>query len=167
MKFVCAFMLLCSLHISAAGYTTERVTLNLESADLKKVLTEIQRKTSYRFLYNQALISNKSKVDIHVVDAEVTSVLNSLFEGKGIGYQILDNKLIVLKPSVNGQIEVREIRVTGKVTGQNGEALGGVSVTVKGSSIGTATDPGGNYGITAPDGSTTLVYSYEIGRAHV
>ena len=119
MKLVCLLMLLCCLHVSAGGYTQDRVTLNLESADLKKVLTEIQKKTSYRFLYNQALINNK-KVNVHVTNAEVTSVLNTIFEGKGIGYQILENKLVVLKASEDGIIEVKEIRVSGKVTGQNG-----------------------------------------------
>jgi TonB-linked SusC/RagA family outer membrane protein len=153
-------MLLCCLHVSASGHTQDKITLNLESADLKKVLTEIQRKTAYRFLYSQALVNHK-KVDVHVFDAEVPAVLNTILDGVGIGYQILENKLVVLKASVNGEkIEVKEVRVSGKVTGQNGEALAGVSVTVKGTSIGTATDASGNYTINAPDGSTTLVFSY-------
>jgi len=160
MKLTCAFMLLCCLHVSAGGHTQDRVTLNLESTDLKKVLSEIQKKSSYRFLYSQALINHK-KVDVHVTDAEVTSVLNTIFNGMGIGYQVLDNKLIVLKASVNGEkIEVKDIRISGKVTGQNGDPLSGVSVTVKGTSIGTATDTQGNYTLSAPDASTTLVFSY-------
>ena len=117
MKLTCAFLLLCCLHVSAGGYTQDRVTLNLQSTELKKVLTEIQKKTTYRFLYNQALIKNK-KVDVHVTDADVPSVLNTLFEGMGIGYQILENKLIVLKAAMGGEkIEVKDVRITGKVTG--------------------------------------------------
>src|SRR5690349_19018464 len=109
MKLMCAFILFISLHASAGGFNQDRITLNLQSADLKKVLTEIQRKTTYRFLYDQALINNR-KVDVHVKDAEVPAVLNSLFEGMGIGYQIMDNNLVVLKASVNGiKIEVQDI----------------------------------------------------------
>jgi TonB-linked SusC/RagA family outer membrane protein len=160
MKMMCAFMLLLSLHVSAGGFTPERVTLNLQSADLKKVLTEIQKKTTYRFLYDHALINNR-KVDVHVKDAEVTAVLNSIFDGMGIGYQIMDNNLIVLKASINGlKIEVQDIRITGKVTGQNGEGLAGVSITVKGTNIGTTTDAGGNYSLSVPDNSTSLEFSY-------
>jgi TonB-linked SusC/RagA family outer membrane protein len=111
-------------------------------------------------LYDQALINNK-KVDVHVKDAEVPAVLNSIFEGIGIGYQIMDNNLIVLKASVNGQkIEVQDIRISGKVTGQNGEGLAGVSISVKGTTIGTTTDAGGNYTLSVLDNSTTLVFSY-------
>ncbi|MFL5772035.1 MAG: TonB-dependent receptor [Flavisolibacter sp.] len=161
MKLTCALMLLCCLHVFAGGHTQDRVTLNMQSADLKKVLTEIQKKTSYRFLYNQALISNKPKVDVRVTNEEVTDVLNTIFDGNGIGYKILDNKLIVLKETENGTaIEVADIRITGRVTGSGGEGLQGVSVTVKGTNIGTSTDANGNYSITAPDGSTTLVFSY-------
>ena len=124
MKLTCALMLLCCLHVSAGGHTQDRVTLNLQSADLKKVLTEIQKKTAYRFLYNQALITNKPKVDVRVTNEEVTDVLNTIFDGNGIGYKILDNKLIVLKESENGNaIEVVDIRISGRVTGSAGEAL--------------------------------------------
>lgn len=161
MKMVGALMLLCCLHVSAGGYTQDRITLNLESADLKKVLVAIEKKSSYRFLYNQALFSNRPKVDVHVTNAEITTVLNTIFSGSGIGYEMLDNKLIVLKAAGNtGRIEVREIRVTGRVTAENGAGLANVSVTVKGTNTGTTTDADGNYSISAPDGSATLVFSY-------
>src|SRR5690606_12657610 len=49
--------------------------------------------------------------------------------------------------------------VTGRVANSNGEPLVGVSVTVKGSTVGTATDSQGNYSIEVP-GNGTLVFSY-------
>lgn len=160
MKLTCAFMLICCLHVSAGGFTQDKISLNVKSADLKKVLNEIQKRTAYRFLYNQALVSDK-KVDINITDAEVPTVLNTIFDGKGIGYQILDNKLIVLKSSFNGEaIEVKDIRISGKVTGQNNDPLAGVSVTAKGTSLGTATDANGNFNLSVPDATTTLVFSY-------
>ena len=54
-----------------------------------------------------------------------------------------------------------DITITGKVTGaEAGEELPGVNVLVKGTSIGTITDIGGNYRLTAPDDATTLVFSF-------
>lgn len=50
--------------------------------------------------------------------------------------------------------------ITGKVTDSAGEGLIGVNILVKGTSIGTVTDLGGNYSIKIPDGSNTLVFSY-------
>ncbi|GAB4018233.1 TonB-dependent receptor [Spirosoma migulaei] len=58
-----------------------------------------------------------------------------------------------------------DIRVSGRVTGETGEALPGVSVVVKGSPRGTTTDAQGRYQLTIPndriDGSgITLVFSF-------
>src|SRR5690606_24077740 len=49
--------------------------------------------------------------------------------------------------------------VTGKVTNANGEPLVGVSITVKGTSLGTSSDAKGNYSIDVPSDGT-LVFSY-------
>src|SRR5436305_6095409 len=161
MKLTGIFMLFFCLHASAWGYTQDRITLNLESANLKQVLTEIQKKTNYRFLYSQAVIDNKPNVSVHLDNAELIAALNTIFKGSDIGYQLLDNNLVVLKTSLNGEkIEVREIRISGKVTGQNGEPLQGVSITVKGTTIGTTTDANGNYSLNVPDNATTLTFSY-------
>ncbi len=51
--------------------------------------------------------------------------------------------------------------VSGRITSaDDGSALPGVNVVVKGTTNGTVTDVNGNYTITVPDGSTTLVFSF-------
>jgi TonB-linked SusC/RagA family outer membrane protein len=50
-------------------------------------------------------------------------------------------------------------QVKGKVTGQNGEALVGVSVTIKGVNRGTQSDADGSYKLDVPNNST-LVFSF-------
>ncbi|HVS93206.1 MAG TPA: mucoidy inhibitor MuiA family protein [Mucilaginibacter sp.] len=52
-------------------------------------------------------------------------------------------------------------RVTGQVIGSDdNQALPGVTVKVKGTSIGTVTDANGNYSIQVPGGNPMLTYSY-------
>ena len=156
-KLTCTLLLACCMHISAAGFTQDLVSLNLKSAQLSKVLKEIQKQTSYRFLYNQALVEDK-KVDITIANAEVTRVLNLVLEGKGISYEILENKLVVLK-SASEKAERRFIPITGRVTGPGGEPLASVSVTVKGTSNGTTTDANGNFSLEVTDPNAVLVFS--------
>jgi TonB-linked SusC/RagA family outer membrane protein len=51
--------------------------------------------------------------------------------------------------------------VTGKVTdSENGQAMPGVNVIVKGTTLGGITDAGGNYSITVPDRNGILVFSF-------
>lgn len=52
-------------------------------------------------------------------------------------------------------------KITGHVTDQNDRsALPGVTITVKGTSIGTVTDAAGNYSLQIPAGNPTLTYTY-------
>ena len=50
--------------------------------------------------------------------------------------------------------------VVGMVSDQDGEALIGATVLVKGTSAGTVTDIDGKYSIEVPEGSNILVFSY-------
>lgn len=65
---------------------------------------------------------------------------------------LLVSSLLVALPSL--QATAQEHRVTGKVTGQDGSPLPGITIQVKGTSSGTATDADGQYELTAPDNAT-------------
>ncbi|KAA0992923.1 SusC/RagA family TonB-linked outer membrane protein [Dyadobacter aurulentus] len=53
----------------------------------------------------------------------------------------------------------QDVAVKGKVNDEQGQGLPGVSVVVKGTSVGTVTDLEGNYTVNVP-GSATLVFSF-------
>lgn len=160
MKLTVAILLIACMHVAAAGHSQDKVTLNLKSVELRKVLLTIEKKTSYHFLFNESLLTKIPKVDVTAIDKPVTEVLNEILQNTGVSYKIFENKLIVLRPSEEGNLaELQDVKVSGHVTGSNGEILTGVSVTVKGSNIGTTTDASGNYSITVPD-DAVLVFSY-------
>ena len=134
--------------------------MKLQGDDIKKALTTIERKSSYRFLYNEALIANKARVNLEVTNADIATVLNQIFQGSGIGYRVLQSKLVVLRAAAEAE-NIKELRVTGRVTSANGTPLSGVSVSVKGTQAGTTTDASGDYSIAVPDENTaSLVFSY-------
>lgn len=51
-----------------------------------------------------------------------------------------------------------DVTVSGTVADQNGEPLPGVTVSVPGTAIGTATDLDGRYNITVPEGSSLVFH---------
>ena len=58
-------------------------------------------------------------------------------------------------------LQAQDVQVSGSVTSaDDGSALPGVSVVVRGTTIGAVTDFEGNYSITVPDASGTLVFSF-------
>ncbi|WP_161888617.1 SusC/RagA family TonB-linked outer membrane protein [Pontibacter russatus] len=64
--------------------------------------------------------------------------------------------------SASSVLSAYQIQVTGTVVGENGTPLPGVTVVVKGTTIGTSTTADGTYSLAVPDEHTngTLVFSY-------
>ena len=166
MKFTIAFILFTSLQLSAKTYSQDRITINLQSAELKSALRQIEKKSIFRFLYNDDVVSSNQKVSINAVNTPVREVLDNILNTTTLTYRILDNNLVVITKK---DFVPQDIKVSGKITGPLGEPLVGVSVKIKGSSAGTSTDQSGNYSISAPEEST-LVFSsvgYETIEASV
>jgi TonB-linked SusC/RagA family outer membrane protein len=68
---------------------------------------------------------------------------------------------IVLAPFVSSGAIQQRITVTGAVTSSDdGSALPGVNVVIKGTTQGTTTDADGKYSIEVPDANATLVFSF-------
>ena len=132
------------------------VSLKLNQVEISKVLNSIERQGTYRFLYNSRLDAIQKKVSINVSNGEIRDVLNKMFTGTDLTYKLLDNNLIVV---ISAALAQQDIKITGKVTGANGEPLTGVSITIQGSSRGTTTDNYGEYTLLVPQ-DATLIISY-------
>lgn len=57
-------------------------------------------------------------------------------------------------------LRAQDRTITGKVVGSDGSAIPGVTVLVKGSSLGTSTSAEGVYSLAVPATATTLVFSF-------
>ena len=156
MKLTFLLIFAAMLQVSANVNGQARISLRISQVEISRALNTIEKQSIYRFLYNSRLKAIQQKVTINVTDSELKDVLNQMFSGTDLTYKVLENNLIVVLSST---LALQDIKVTGKVTGDNGEGLSGVSVSVKGTSIGTSTDNAGNFTITAPE-KGTLVISY-------
>ena len=159
MKLTIALILFACLQVSAKGWSQESITLKMNGAEIKKVLFAIEKQTNYRFLFTEDAVKGKPRVSIDVVKASVSEILDKILANTGIGYKVLGSDLVVLKDGVSSSdIDLQEIRVTGRVTSALGDPIPGVSVVVKGTITGTTTNANGNYSITVPD-NAILVFS--------
>jgi TonB-linked SusC/RagA family outer membrane protein len=156
MKLSLMLILLAVIGAHAGVSAQGSITLNMRQVEIKKVLNKIEKEGEFRFLYNYDLLSLKKKVDVNFEGSSIKEVLNNIFANTDLTYKMLENNLIVVISSTQDK---QDIRITGKVTGVNGEALSGVSITVKGTGIGTVTDNNGLYSLTVPD-NATLTVSY-------
>ena len=156
MKLTFLFVFAAMLKVSAKVEGQERVSIKLNGVEISKALNAIERHSTYRFLYNSRLEDIRKKVSVDASDLEIREVLNKMFTGTDLAYKILDNNLIVVLSSV---LAFQDIKITGHITTATGEALSGVSISVKGSDRGTTTDNYGNFTLTVPE-KAILVVSY-------
>ena len=156
MKLTMALLLAACLQVSAKSFSQTRITLSLQSVELRKALVIIERKSNYRFLYNDDVVASGIKVDVEAANTPVTEVLDKLLLTRSLYYKILENDLVVIS---NADNNVQQARITGKITSAAGEPLVGVSVNLKGSTLGTQTDVNGSFSLTVPD-NAVLVISY-------
>ncbi|MHA4809200.1 TonB-dependent receptor [Flavitalea flava] len=156
MKLTFLLMFAALLQVSANVNGQGKVSLKLNQVEISKGLNSIERQGTYRFLYNSRLEAIRKKITIDVTDSEIKDVLKGMFIGTDLSYKILDNNLIVV---LSNTLALQDIKITGRITGENGEPLSGVSVTVKGTSHGTTTDNTGNFTLTVPEKSR-IVISY-------
>ncbi|REA60685.1 SusC/RagA family protein [Dyadobacter luteus] len=98
-------------------------------------------------------------------------MLRTLQSASALGFLILSGVLLLSSPQVYAGVELKVTRhvsdksiavfeVSGKVTGDNGEELPGVSVLLKGTTTGATSDVNGVFKLTIPSGNETLVFSY-------
>lgn len=156
MKLTMLFLLFFIVNVHASGFGQQRIDLKAKKTVLAEVLHSIEQKTTYRFLYNNNLEQLQSKVSINARSATIDEVLPVLLFYTNLTFQKMDNNLIVLKEDPLGK---KDITVTGKVTDSSGAPLSGVSVQVKGTTIGTTTNAEGAFTLSIPDPNSTLVFS--------
>jgi len=165
MKLTIVFLTFTALHVSANGFGQENITLSLKNAPLQEVFSEIRKQTGYDFLYKDALIEKASPVNIVVKNASLIEVLDLCFKSQLLTYSIT-GKIITVKPrnipasEDHPEVATSPIDVKGRVVDEKGEPIGGVTVSIKGTDISTATDGNGEFSLKSVERDAILVFTH-------
>ncbi len=152
--------MITNLWANSSSVSPQRVTINLKDAAVKQVFAEIRKQTTYNFVYSDDQMDKLKPVTLNVTGETVENVLNRVLEGTPYTYTIEGNSIAIVAKD-NVKKEVKEIRLTGSVKDKDGLPLPGVSVIVKGTTVGVATGIDGNYTLTfAERPDVTLVFSF-------
>ena len=142
---------------AVVGYAQRtQLTLDMKNISVEDALYEIEQQSDYVFLYNRDLIDVSRKSNLKVKNAKIETVLEQLFEGSGVGYQVIDRQVVLSIKDVQQQKRT----VSGKVTDLSGQPLPGVTVLIKGTTQGTISDFEGNYIIDNVPVDGILVFSF-------
>lgn len=163
MKILSFLILVLSFSATAKTYSQhQRVSMEMEQATILDVLNEIKEQTGLRFVYYKNMFDEYAKVDIEVEDEEVKVVLDELLRERGLECEVEEEVITfreVVKPATV-PVQQEKNKVTGRVADENGTPLPGVSVLVKGTTIGVATNIDGEYSIEFDETNVVLMYSF-------
>jgi Outer membrane receptor for ferrienterochelin and colicins len=143
--------------------------MQMKSASVEKVLEEIKQQCDYDFIYDYEYVKELEKVDIDFNNASLDEVLYEVLKNTNLDYRVKDKMIVlfpreVMKPKVDEKVDIsvqqEKKTIKGKVTDKDGTSLPGVSVVIKGTNNGVATDIDGNYSLEIEDANAVLVFSF-------
>ena len=143
---------------------TTRLSLDMNNSTVKDVLNEIEQNSDYFFLYSNKLIDVDRKVNIQLTDKKIDVVLDEVFRGTNVKYDIKDRQ-IILKPnsSENSTTNVmfqQQVAAKGTVVDETGNPIPGATIILKGTTQGTVTDGDGNFNLKVSGSNPVLVVSF-------
>ncbi|MFR1240360.1 MAG: carboxypeptidase-like regulatory domain-containing protein [Butyricimonas faecihominis] len=152
MKLCLLFICIFTLTLSASSFAQqERVSLDLKNVSVKVLLDEIQKQTNWCFLFNPEQTKQLGKLSLRVENETVEEVLNRILKDTDLTFKFKNDLIMIVpKDEVEDDKSKKDIRIVGQVTDNKKLPLPGVTVIVKGLTIGTATDGNGRYALTLP-----------------
>ena len=151
------------LQVSASVYAQKtKLDLKMTNASIVDVFEKIEAQSEFRFFYDNSLEELKQSVSINLTDRKIEDVLDDLFKNTNIAYEILDRHILITN---KGEAQSPNAQAVGKVTGKvtssaDGLGMPGVTVMVKGTTMGAITDVDGNYSLVIPEGGKVLVFTF-------
>ncbi|WP_374163987.1 TonB-dependent receptor [Arcticibacter sp. MXS-1] len=142
----------------AQAIMNTRVTLEEKNVSLEQLLSKLEETYNVSFVYSPAMIGADRKVSVAASSSPLPDVLSGLLNPLGLSYKI-SGDVVVIKKAEEAAGNLR-FTVTGTVTDEKGEPLPGVSVKIKGTTKGAATDVMGRFSIDVTQAGAVLVFSF-------
>ena len=153
-------MMIFTMNVFATGFG--QFSFKAEDKKVREVLDIIEQNSNYRFFYNDEFESIDKVVNLKVESENINQVLDKLLATSDYTYSLFENNLIVisLKNNVREQSNLQQNIVRGTVKDEEGNPIPGVTIVLKGTTLGTTTDINGNYIINVVDPQSVLVFSF-------
>ncbi len=158
-----------SVFASSTYSQATKFTLNLRNVSLEQLFEEIQSQSEFNIFYKNSQVDKSRIVDITVSNASVEDILIQALEGMRLDFKVVDRQIVIFpEKSLNNEIKTKEQvkeqpqkkKISGKITDSSGQSLPGVTVIVKGTTIGTVTDNNGQFTLKIPIDAKLLQISF-------
>ena len=154
-----------SLNLSANVYSQQnKVSLDLKEVTLEEFIEAVKQQTGVNFLYNASLFEGAEKVSVKAKKEPLSKVLEEILGQKGYAIDYRDEVVVILKQEPQPFVpQANKRTVSGTVKDSDGEPVPGVSVLVKGTQVGVATDVNGRFELRVDDNPEVVLQFSFVG----
>lgn len=159
MKLTAVLLFLSGMAIAAGTYgQVTRFDLNVKDVTIIQLFDEIEHVTEFGFLFKTDQLDLTRQYTLDFKKANIEQILNEVLDKNLYNYTVIDRNIVITKVDANQDTKTK--KVTGKVTDSSGATLPGVSVVVKGTTLGVITDIDGKYSLSSIPENSILQFSF-------
>ncbi|WP_439487194.1 SusC/RagA family TonB-linked outer membrane protein [Algoriphagus sp.] len=161
----CSFLLANTSNAQRNSIENVHVTFNIKEKPLYQFFKQVEAKTEFKFTYTNNLIDLEQPVTVVGENETLYDVLTSVSSQTKLNFVQVNENIHVKEPQVNvieNSVKIKapaDIVVQGVVLDETNQPLPGVTIVIKGTTLGTTTDLDGSYSLQAPE-DAVLVFSF-------
>ena len=143
----------------------QAINLSLGEVSVQEAITALSKQENFSIVVKSESVDMSRKVRVSAQEASIEEVLSQIFTGQDVTFKVSGRSIVVAKADLklmNATMpQTRDRRsVTGRVTNEEGEAMIGAGVFIKGTTTGTVTNLDGYFTIEEVAFPTTLMATY-------
>lgn len=166
MKVFLFFLFLTFVQANTHLYS-QSIHLKLRKSNIEEALSEISKQAELDLVYDTKLLNEGKAVNLELEQVTVVQALDQLLADQPFEYELKKNTIVISpKESLKNIRTVRTIKtdqlqrqIRGRIMGEGGSPLAGVTIRAKGTSTATTTDESGSYSIEVPEAVNILIFS--------
>ncbi|MCU7550079.1 SusC/RagA family TonB-linked outer membrane protein [Chitinophagaceae bacterium LB-8] len=148
------------------------IKISKKSEKLGALFSLVEQQTPLRFAYDASEVDINKSISIKKDVLILKQLLLEISQQTGTSFELSKNVITVIPPkthtiSLNSVSSSNAKNVTGKVVDKNGAPVAGATVSVKGTSKGTATDGNGSFRIDANEGDVLVITSVGFEKTEI
>ena len=151
MRFLALILFVSTFQLSASVYSQEtRVTVHLQNASFEDVVKILEHSTDFTFLYRDHQVTGIRNLNLQYTNVDIKDVLDACLKGSGLTYRLVDNTIVIQPNPVTARDSVVRMTVRGTVKDTKGEMMPGVTIRLKGTTMGFVTNGKGEFNFDLP-----------------
>ncbi|WP_084237437.1 SusC/RagA family TonB-linked outer membrane protein [Pedobacter africanus] len=163
MRITTFLLFLTVMQVSATSFA-QKITLSQKNATLNQVFKEIRRQTGYHIFWERDVLKKTAPIHAEFKDTPLEQVIGKCLEGSGLSYTIQDNTIVIQQKEKTLMERVmnflRLLEVKGVVKDEEGKALPGATIKVKGTGKVVLSNHKGEFALNDVPENAVLVVTY-------